>query len=353
MGVYLVTCTSSMLFAWFWDKFRRKDNKLQFTLSIILSALPCIIIAGFRYGIGSDYFSYEYNFLIESSTKDPLYYSVFNPVVQFFGGDFSTSVFIVSAIVFLLTYARIFDDSPYPWLSVFLLFGMTFFFASMNAMRQFLALSILFCAIKSLEQKQNIRFFIFVTIASGIHLSSSIFVALYFLYKIKLDARIVVILTPVIFAGIYLLKNDFVLLAMSLNTYSNFIESDVINGTSVIIQSLWQLVLVVIGGLVYKNNDMDEKNNKYRIYLCAQLIALWEYALASVINPNEIMRIIWVFSYSSIIFTPMVIYRLPSKLIKIVAIFATILGFSIFCYYVIGVNNSHEVLPYNSIFDVD
>lgn len=353
MIIYLIACMLSMIFTWFLSKFDYKKNKLQYVLSVLIAALPCILVAGFRYGIGSDYFSYENIFFTGVATKDPLYYSVFNFLVQFFGGDFSVSVFIVSAVTFLLTYTRLFEDSPHPWLSVYLLFGMTFFFASMNAMRQFLALSILLCALKSLEQNKSLRFFILVAIASGIHLSSIIFCALYFLHKIDFNTRLFVILTPAIFGGIYLLRNNLITLAMALNTYSDFIDNNVTNGMSIAIQCLWQFVLIIIGGLVYNKDNLEENNNKYRIYFETQLIALWEYALVSVINPNEIMRIIWVFSYSSIIFTPMVIHRIPVKLARIAVAFIVILGFGIFMYYVIAVNNSHEVLPYCSIFDVN
>lgn len=353
MTIYLITCMLSMLFTWFLSKFNYKKNKLQLAISILIAATPCILITGFRYGIGSDYFSYESNFLTGMGTKDLLYYSIFNSFVQFLGGDFSVSVFIVSAIIFLLTYTRIFADSPYPWLSVYLLFGMTFFFASMNAMRQFLALSILLFAIKSLDQNKNLRFFILVAIASGVHLSSIIFCALYFLHKMNLDTRLFVILTPAIFGGIYLLRNNLITLAMALNTYSNFIDNNVTNGMSIAIQCLWQFLLIIIGGIVYKKNNLEKSQRQYRIYLETQLIALWEYALVSVISPNEIMRMIWVFSYPSIIFTPMVIHRIPSKLARIAATFIVILGFGIFMYYVIAVNNSHEVLPYSSIFDVN
>ena len=353
MTIYLITCMISMLFTWFLSKFNYNKNKVQFAISILIAAAPCILIAGFRYGIGSDYFTYESYFLTGMSTNDLLYYSVFNPLIQFFGGDFSVSVFIVSAIIFLLTYTRIFADSPYPWLSVYLLFGMTFFFASMNAMRQFLALSILLFALKSLDQNKNLRFFILVAIASGVHLSSIIFCALFFLHKIKLDTRLFVILTPAIFGGIYLLRNNLITFAMALNSYSNYIDDNVTNGMSFAIQCLWQFVLILMGGFVYKEDNLTENQSLYRIYLETQLIALWENALGSVINPNEIMRIIWVYSYASIIFTPMVIHRIPWKLARITATFILILGFGVFMYYAIAVNNSHEVLPYCSIFDVN
>ncbi|XOQ25502.1 MAG: hypothetical protein ACFWTM_04040 [Mitsuokella multacida] len=352
MTIYLMTCMLSMILCWFLNRFRRKGSNLQFIASVVLSALPCILVAGLRYGIGSDYFSYENYFASGIMTKDPLYYSVFNSLIQFFGGDFTASVFLVAAVFFLLTYARILEDSPYPWLSVFLLFGMTYFFASMNAMRQFLALAVLLYAIQSLEQKKTLRFFIVIAIASGIHLSSIIFAVLYFIHKIDLDTRLYAILTPVIFGVIYLFKNNLMALTVYLNSYENFVGDNSANGLSITMQFLWQIALVVTAVLVYKKYSAQGDQNKYRIYLETQLIALWEYALISVITPNEIMRIIWIFAYPTIIFTPMVIRRIPSALARIVAISIVLLGFSIFMYYVIPINNSHNTLPYQSIFDI-
>lgn len=352
MTIYLMTCVFSMLFAWFMNRFCRKENKLQYALSVLLSALPCILVTGLRYGIGSDYFSYENNFLSGVMTKDPLYYSVFNQLVQFFGGDFTASVFLTSVVFFLLTYTCIFKDSPYPWLSIFLLFGMTYFFASMNAMRQFLALAVLLYAIESLEQQKTIRFFVCIAIASGIHLSSIIFVFIYILHKLDLDTRIYALLTPVIFGGLYILRNNLAALALYLNSYKNFVEDNSTSGLSLLMQFSWQVALVIIAVLVYKRGTIENEQNKFRVYLETQLIALWEYALVSIITPNEVMRILWIFTYPTIIFTPMVIRRIPSTLARAIAIFIVIVGFSIFMYYVIPVNNSHGTLPYQSIFDI-
>lgn len=158
MAIYSATCLISIILAWMVNHVQYGGKSPTLLIKVIISSLPAIVITGIRYGIGSDYFSYQGIFYSDVDFKDPLF-SIFNQGIKFLGGDFYTSVFVISVIFFTLVFLRIFEDSEYPWLSVFLLFGMIYFFTFMNAMRQFLAISILVYSIKYLEEKRDFLFF--------------------------------------------------------------------------------------------------------------------------------------------------------------------------------------------------
>lgn len=94
--------------------------------------------------------------------------------------------FIYTSILFYPTiFFLIYRYSKYPWLSAasFLCFGI--FFNSLCFLRQFLAATIMLYAMKFIEGKSPLRFFALTLIASAFHWSALIWLAMYFLVKIK------------------------------------------------------------------------------------------------------------------------------------------------------------------------
>lgn len=203
MAIYSATCLISIILAWMVNHVQYGGKSPTLLIKVIISSLPAIVITGIRYGIGSDYFSYQGIFYSDVDFKDPLF-SIFNQGIKFLGGDFYTSVFVISVIFFTLVFLRIFEDSEYPWLSVFLLFGMIYFFTFMNAMRQFLAISILVYSIKYLEEKRDFLFFICLGIATGIHHASALFLMVYFITKLRCNFKVLILATPLICILAYL-----------------------------------------------------------------------------------------------------------------------------------------------------
>lgn len=359
MAIYIETCIMSMLISWLMPKLKYKNKSLNIKLQIIVTILPLILLVGLRYGIGTDYFTYENVFNQGDSAREvntlkaPLYFNVYNLVIQYLGGDYTASVFIIAIIYFLLIFYRVYEDSPYPWLSVFLIFGMLYIFISMNAMRQSLAMAILVFSLKYLKQKRNIAFFICVIIAAGIHPSCVMFIVVFFLYKSKINFKWIVILTPIIFACIYGAKSYLLVIATYLN-YDRYFGGDEANGLLLGANFIWQTIIIIFSCYIY-NKKLANKNKdkeKFKAYFATQLVTFFCYPLLLLINANEFSRILWIFGLSGIIFTPMLVEKIHSSSIRYFVLTSIVICFFINMYVSIAVHNFHEVLPYVSILDV-
>mgnify|MGYP000889663554 CR=1 FL=1 len=348
MIIYTTTCLISVLLAWLVEHIRYGNKTPNTYIKAIIAAIPAIIVTGFRYGIGTDYFGYQGIFYSEGSFKDPLF-SLFNQGIKILGGDFYTSIFVISIIFFTLVYIRIFEDSKYPWLSVFLLFGMIYFFAFMNAIRQFLAISILIYSIKFLEEKRNFLFFLFLLTAIGIHGASILFLAVFVITKIKCNFKYLLVATPLICILIYLGKNYIVTPLLGLLDYFNYTGTSVI-GFRTVGGFLYQIVLTLLAYSGYRDFTSKNEEMKYRIYFGMQMLSLWMYSLWGGINENEINRILAYFQFSSIIFAPIVLQKLKAASIRKVIALSMILYFSANIYITIAVNNEQETLPYETVF---
>ena len=164
---------------------------------IVLAALPLFLVAGLRYGIGTDYFSYvdiyrsssrEYSGKIE-----PLYY-LLNHVLNKIGLGEQWIFIACAAIYVFVIYTYAYKESPNPIFSIYLFVTMTFYLSFFNTMRQNLACAILLLAIPYVRKKKLIPFLIAVTIAGLIHLSSFAFVFIYLFAHIKLTPKKVIVI---------------------------------------------------------------------------------------------------------------------------------------------------------------
>lgn len=350
MAIYSITCFVSVLLAWIMEHIKYEKETLNSFTKAVLVSVPAIIITGFRYGIGSDYFSYQNIFYFSDNFKEPLFLA-FNEIIQFMGGGFYTSVFIISIIFFVLVFWQIFRDSKYPWLSVFLLFGMIYFFAFMNAMRQFLAISILVYSLRFLEKEKDILFFFFLGIAVGIHHASILFIFAYLMVKIKADFKVIILITPLVYILSYIGKDFIIGPLISLLDYSRYLGTSII-GYRVIGNFLWQIILVVLSCLVYNKAASEEEQKKYKLYFNIQILSLWVYSFWGGINPNEIQSLLTYFQFPSIIFAPIVLQRIKSRGIKNCIIILILVYFIINIFITIAINNENETLPYRMIFDI-
>lgn len=349
MAIYSATCLISIILAWIVNHIQYGEKSPTVLVKVIISSLPAIVITGIRYGIGSDYFSYQGIFYSDVDFKDPLF-SMFNQGIKFLGGDFYISVFVISVIFFTLVFLRIFEDSEYPWLSVFLLFGMIYFFTFMNAMRQFLAISILVYSIKYLEEKRDILFFICLGIATEIHHASALFLIVYFITKLRCNFKILILATPLICILAYLGKSYIVGSLLALMNYSDYTGTSVV-GFRTVGGFLWQIILTILACFAYRNVTSKDEENKYRVYFGIQLLSVWIYSLWGGINENEIIRLLAYFQFPSIIFAPIVLKKIKISSLKNFIILLMVVYFSANIFISIAVNNENETLPYETVFE--
>lgn len=171
----------------------QKTSKFIFGLAIIIP----VIIAGYRFGVGTDYFSYEkiyYNLtnnylnvfeLISNYRYEPGWI-LLNVFVKYVFNDVKY-VFIVSALLtWSIFFKAIYNQRNYISTSIAVLILLcTLFNISLNTVRQTLALSIIFLSITPLLNRSLFRFIIYVLLASCFHYTSLIFLPVYWIVNSK------------------------------------------------------------------------------------------------------------------------------------------------------------------------
>lgn len=153
-----------------------------------------IILSGFRYGVGTDYFNYIniFNGNITKSLEDftenngifELGYFITEKISYYISGDVRLVFLITSFLTIVFFYLGLKKYKlKYPGL-VFFLYLLTIFPMTMNAVRQGVAMSIMFYAITFILEK-NITKYIVLTILAGLfHISALLLIPFYFIGRL-------------------------------------------------------------------------------------------------------------------------------------------------------------------------
>lgn len=197
------------------SKFTQKQKKQDI---IILTGLAIIIlISGFRELIldksliGTDYFAYYENFYNNS-----LFYSFknigFNLYMFIIKSIFSSHVFmfLISAAIIVIS-AYIFSErhtkNKYLAFYIFITFGM--FIPSYNILRQWLACAIFLLAFDNIQKGKFWKYALFIGVATTIHLSAIVLIALYPILRIDNFKKIKYTIKLLITAGITIIVRIF------------------------------------------------------------------------------------------------------------------------------------------------
>ena len=336
MSVYYIALIISFVITYLFKQKNLITTK-QKLMAAFFSALPLIIISGFRFNVGTDYSNY-YNTYWSipggySEIKDPLYVLLVNLLNRLETGPIYIFV-VLSAIFFIPIYYQIFCDSPYPLISIFLLYGCRYFFAYLNISRQLAACAILVFSIRYIEKDNFISFLLCIIIASSLHLTSMAFILVYFVRKIKLDIPSTIVLTIAIYVFGELIST---LIRNILPIYGNYLNS--INRTGTGLRNIIMQLFLYIFSYIF-----SDKSRKYNVYLNCQLITIISVVLSQYINLFERMR--YDFCLSNIILLPLAINNIKDKKLKYLSIFLLIVFFTWYMYQGTIVIDMYNVIPY-------
>lgn len=353
MIVYWSACLASVAFTWVAIHIKHDTNREGYwywLLVTFFSALPLIYIAAIRYNVGADYATYyRYYINILNGGNKPgrfeILYFLVNKFVAFFRGS-APWLFGCSASLFLMPiYKRIIKDSPYPYMSIFLLLGMTYYFYFLNGTRQMIGAAFLLLSVPFIEKRKFFPFLCLVLIASGFHLSCIVFVVVYFLTYMNLGPRMLTVITIGVFVFAQFLANVANGILSGMDYYSVYLYSQYAQkGQGYIVLAI-NILLVVFATFFYQKDNV-----KYKIYYSLQVIALWASALTGKIVLIDRYRM--VFGLPSIILIPMALAGIKNKIFRRICSVGVVLLYFIYSMYTVGVQNSNLVLPYKTIFSV-
>ena len=165
---------SAIIIAVFFAKIADKyQNKKYIYISILIFSL----IAGLRAtSVGIDtkayYYSFNNNFPYTWQFKENGFRVVSNILLNIFGDPVFLMI-IYALITNVLIVNRLWDfRKKYNFTFMIFLYGFVFFIETLNIMRQFIAISVIFYATKLLSKKKYVTFSIIVLIMTTIHKTS-------------------------------------------------------------------------------------------------------------------------------------------------------------------------------------
>jgi hypothetical protein len=181
--------------------FKSVSNEIIFFFSITI----LLLFAGFRYGIATDYWNYYDIFNEKEGIQrlEPGFLFLIRAYkTVFLSKSYNGFVFFISLLSIIIKYL-FFRKLKNPFFA--LVFYIALFYISLeyNVIRQGLAASIIFHAIDRSQKKKFFPFFFFTIFAATIHVSSLIFLPLYFLCIKKSSAKIQTVIA-VIFLAVFI-----------------------------------------------------------------------------------------------------------------------------------------------------
>ena len=247
----------AILLAYIADK---KDSKKILFFSILVLSL----LSGFRgVSVGVDTKSYYYAFLNGFPNSWQFEETGFRIISNFLIAVFHSPRFLFVLYAFITNYLiinRLWDFRKKGSLSLmFILYTFIFYIETLNIMRQFLAISIIFYSTKLLDNKKYVCFFIVVLMMSFIHQSSllALFILLVYLWdKLKLKHKILlffpIILVSIV--GVY-----FLTVIESQHIINYFSESNRINNFN--FTFIYRFIIFLITYLICNGKFSSLKNN--------------------------------------------------------------------------------------------
>jgi hypothetical protein len=330
----------------------KKKLKMMKRFFAVLSCLPLLLVSGFRYDVGTDYF-YTYAPMFEAIAEGKTFISLeigyyfLNRIALFFSRDY-LGIFIITSFLFcFFMYKAIYRESDNPPYSIVLLLITTCYFFSMNGIRQAIAMAMFFYSIKYLKSREFKKYILIILLAATIHLSALIFIPTYFICKLRIKPLLIYLTlgtVSILSAGLKML----IMRVAGFTKYAYYIDSDYFSGKLDYSRVIVNVAVLVFLSLLYKRAK-DEPN--FTIFFNCQAIACLFAVLSCQVT--IISRFADSFQFLSVLYLPLMasakyIRAGQNRLIINVLIIAL---FFTYMFIATVIKGFSEVLPYQTILD--
>lgn len=267
MIIYILLFFYEMIACATYDKNKRSSNQ---RIMFVFIFLPLWLVMGLRWGGGKDYFTYEeiFNNVGNGSFHGSLeigyyYLNLFlyklthNP----------QSIFLVSSYVITFLHLKsIIKYCDNICIVVLAFLGLGYYFHSMNAIRQFMAISIAFAALEYLESKQFLKYLTYILIAALFHKSVLIWLPVYFMVN-YIKGKKYYIITGTSFILINLFSEKVLNILNKYGIYSFYIQikSKFLEGRISIPNLIFSGTILLCSFLLYNNLISKRRINVIRI----------------------------------------------------------------------------------------
>lgn len=375
MIIYLAVFLISIYSTWIAEK-SIKQKPIFFFFSCIAILTPTILAGCRDSGIGTDTLIYvdEYWYRIVNTrgwddfiksynqevfdSIEPVYLFI-NWIASLFGNEVQWAYFMTNLSVILPIYCATYDNRKKApmWLSM-TIFLFLYYNASLNLVRQSIALAFCIYSYKYLEQKKWIRLSIWCVIIINAHNTGIFYILFVFIHivwnvikKGKLRTSLLILLSTAL-PVLLTFFNYIILIAVAIGTlpskYLMYISEEDEENVGKSLALIYAIIfLTILLCRRYSSNITKKEFISYVLYnklfglilFCASLISKWAY------------RISYYFNYPvDCIFLPQAIYSLRKKNKKLYHIITFLFTFFLIVmwYWLIVIRKEHATIPYKS-----
>lgn len=277
----------------------KRNNSVE-SVSYATIILLLGLFSGMRVGAGRDYLMYQncyYDILNQSNYYFEKSWIVLSEACRCIGLGFNDYIYLIGqATVILMFYGAKRLRLDMFWFTIIYLMGTFGYVTSMNIMRQFFAISIIFAGLYNMFYGTKWRIIIYILVASIFHSSALILLIMYpisfFRVWTKYNSILFLIVTFVI--GSYFFKPFFSLIShITPDRYALYFKES--NFKTEASTGLYRYFLnaSVFLYIILRNKFIDKKNNIVIISTNLVVIAVGIYNL--LYNFNEGLRIVYYF----------------------------------------------------------
>ena len=359
---YILAFVLSMMFASAAQKLKGKSDlevvgatfhfRSSYICMVILSFLPIFIVAAIRYEVGTDWPIYlDYYQWINTGTKgfSEKLFNLMNKLVGWYIKDFQGVVVLVAFLSYFFLFKAVYEQSISAPLSLLVFFISSAFFASLNQLRQAIAMPIMLYAYKYVRGKKPLPYLFWCIVASLIHASSLVYLPLYFVARFKPSARryvtifgVCVITLPVLHILLEVLMRYTKYAWYSTSVFNTGSEAN----NFYLLGFVFQLVMLVI--MAYYRLAKEGEDPVYDGMLNCYFLSVVTLLFTPVFS--QVLRVSQCFGYCQILLVPRMINREKDRTRRIL-LYILIVGLYtvklLYDTYYLGWNG---VIPYRVIF---
>lgn len=345
MSIYFINLFLIIFWFMFLKLVKNNNRKVFLTISffqlyLILALRSPLVGADTENYINYFNITKQFNFWKFDYSRLEYGYIFLNKILSFIQNE-QIFIAIMAFIPLFIYFKFISRESKIPWLSVYLFITLGSYSDIFCLFRQSIALSIIAISYKYLKEDNLKKFVITIIIASFFHITSLVFLPVYFLRKNKLNYKNIGLYLGI---EIVVLVTSNKIINFAINKFGQYDYGDSSGGG---IKLFLMLFIVLALGLFFSKSVLNNDKQAivlYNIMFCSivvQLLAL-QFSLFT--------RLTSYFSLFLMIFIPEVIAGIKDKRIRAVAVFLVI-GLAFIQYYMVLNKNLNGSVPYFFYFN--
>lgn len=272
----------------FHPNFNLKRKKIFLSICF----LQLFLLSALRsFNVGQDvntYVNYFYNmrkaswqsFLLVDKTME-CGYAITNKIISIFTGNAHILLAIFALLLLSFLCKSLLDNSQDVYLSLYLYITIFFFYQSFNQIRQMLAFAIILYGYKYIRKNNLFLWSLWVFVAFTFHFSSIIVFPLYFLRKITITKKTIIIYAVGTITSIALFQFIGKLMLSKIPRYAPYFSSEYYYDISMnsILNLIFRISMVAVLFLFYKQVISINRNNlvlyhSILLLLCFQIFSL-------------------------------------------------------------------------------